>query len=623
MNILITTSIFLAAILAAFVVTLICKPQRAKMIIIFSFVIAIIGGLATYGYAYLISYDNLLLSMIKTLFAIIRMFLGEESYSDMADVPGGTESVFQFIFWTIHVLALFAAAGTAITVFGTGMMRRLRIRFKRTGDLSVIFGVRDETLDFGRKLNEQGQDQIVYVTDNPGNNADDIIESMNCVLRTDSNAILGTCRFLKSLGMVSRKKRLHVYALSADSAENQTFADHILKSLKALNIAPKLTALTILGAENETDNPFQVTKEVYGYGNAIVLNETEMAARLLMLKYPPHDCISFDTDGKATEDFHCLIIGFGSIGQAVLKQLVQNGQFDGSRFKATIFAPNYEQVIGKLWFECEQMFSHYDISFFSQDARSIKMYDFLSRNLASLKYIVICTGDDSLNTEISEQLLHFLTLNDASTRLYQCSKRRIGHHISPNMIESHDIYTPSILCSDRIDQMAMLLNQAYCAGNGLSMEENWFNCDYFSRMSSRASADFSSAFLKASGATKQQLILGNWNLSDTMLESLAKTEHERWCAFHYSMGFRTMTDDIYQKRCEAYLKEVKEQGSSRIRLGKDLKQRLHACLIDWDALDELSQKENAVTGKHVNYKQMDRNNVLMLPALLKSANKEN
>ena len=67
---------------------------------------------------------------------------------------------------------------------------------------------------------------------------------------------------------------------------------------------------------------------------------------------------------------------------------------------------------------------------------------------------------------------------------------------------------------------------------------------------------------------------------------------------------------------------MKENGSSKFRIGKDLDARIHACLIDWDSLDELSVRENAVTGKKLDYKQMDKNNVLTLDQLLKAAEKE-
>ena len=44
----------------------------------------------------------------------------------------------------------------------------------------------------------------------------------------------------------------------------------------------------------------------------------------------------------------------------------------------------------------------------------------------------------------------------------------------------------------------------------------------------------------------------------------------------------------------------------------------HNCLIAWEDLDALSEKENAVTGGGVDYKQYDINNVLAIPKLLQA-----
>ena len=40
--------------------------------------------------------------------------------------------------------------------------------------------------------------------------------------------------------------------------------------------------------------------------------------------------------------------------------------------------------------------------------------------------------------------------------------------------------------------------------------------------------------------------------------------------------------------------------------------------MPWDALDALSERETALTGRKVDYKQMDINNVLTLPRLLRA-----
>ena len=137
-------------------------------------------------------------------------------------------------------------------------------------------------------------------------------------------------------------------------------------------------------------------------------------------------------------------------------------------------------------------------------------------------------------------------------------------------------------------------------------------------MSSRASADFAPAFLLMAGLVADTIPEENW-CSPQQLENMAITEHARWNAFHFCMGFRNMTEEEYAERCRIYKEEKAKNPASRYRIGKDMAKRLHSCLIPWEELDDLSAKENAVTGGNVDYKQMDRNNVLTLPALLKSA----
>ena len=45
---------------------------------------------------------------------------------------------------------------------------------------------------------------------------------------------------------------------------------------------------------------------------------------------------------------------------------------------------------------------------------------------------------------------------------------------------------------------------------------------------------------------------------------------------------------------------------------KDTKAKLHACIIPWEDLDALSERESRAKGTPVDYKQMDRDNVLAI-----------
>ena len=112
-----------------------------------------------------------------------------------------------------------------------------------------------------------------------------------------------------------------------------------------------------------------------------------------------------------------------------------------------------------------------------------------------------------------------------------------------------------------------------------------------------------------------------WNLPENVLENLGQSEHLRWCAFHYCMGYRSMSEKAFDERAALY-REKAADGPVSFKIGKDTGNRLHACLIGWDELDDLAEREAAVTGVRKDYKKMDIDNVLMIPELLREASHE-
>jgi len=194
-----------------------------------------------------------------------------------------------------------------------------------------------------------------------------------------------------------------------------------------------------------------------------------------------------------------------------------------------------------------------------------------------------------------------------------CSSRGVSHLSAGEHIVSHRIYVPELLCSDRMDRMAMILNQSYQRSG--DMRENWRNCSYFDRMSSRAAADFYDALLYSAGVTREEALV-RWDPRGELLENLAATEHLRWNAFHYCMGFRPMTDQEFRERAAIYLDKKAKNPNTDYRITKDMNKRIHACMLPWEALDDYSEKENAITGGNKDYAESDRSNVRDLSKVL-------
>lgn len=605
--------IFTVAIYLALFAHVAFSPKISRRLIAAAAGVVVVVGLVFYGACFASLGEHVLLSTLKTCHAVFSLFLGENSADAIENSPLLAILPVEIIFHGLNFLGIFATAGAAISAIGAKFLRSIRLLVQTRKPVAVIHPLTPNTLEFARELMEQHNSVVVFADENPDSSCTETAAELGCVVRSDSGAVDANAQFLGSIG-IRGKRKVCLYALSADRFANRDYAGNFLEALRQRHISMEQTSLTIFAEEDETENSFSGGD--YSYGSVLCVNEEYMAARMLLKKAPLYETMTFDENGRATRDFHALVVGSGNVGQAVIKQLVMNGQFAGSHFRLTVFDPEFDAITGRMRYECENLFQEYDIRVEAADARSDRMFRFLSEAWQDLNYVVVCTGSDDSNREICRQLLHFFSLHRSALPLYICSSRGL-QRISSQGAERWGIFTADVLCTDQMDRRAMLLNQAYCEGNGKNARENWAVCDYFSRMSSRASADFAPAFLKMAGLSADTVPEGDW-MTPAQLENMAISEHERWCAFHYCMGFRAMTREEFDTRCRIYLEEKAKDPKTRYRIGKDLTARVHCCLIPWEALDDLSERENAVTGKNTDYKQMDRNNVLMLPQLLRT-----
>lgn len=613
---LLTLILFLTMILV-----LAAKPRYAGRITSTFIVLAGLGGLFFYGYGFAVTIDNFWLATIRSLLAVCGMYVGKMDLGSISAAPLMQHYQMQLLFWIVHLLALYATASAAITTVGAEALRKLRLWLARRGALHLIYGVSDETLDLGRQILKQKQGSVVFVDAKADPAAAAAIARDGCVLRTDESANQADAAFLKAVGACRKNRCIHLYAMDHIASDSLHFAQRLLKTLKEKDIPPKQTSLVIRAHENSDAAALQVLGDQYGYGSVTVIQEASLAARTLIQNYPPCDFIEFDENGKASADFEALIIGFGQMGQSVLRHLVMNGQFEGSRFRAAVYAPDCNAVKGYFSQRCTQVLQRYDISFHPFDARSEELYHYISQRGNKLKYITICTGKETTNLEIAEDLADFLQNLGLNIPIFQCSRRGVQHFNAPDQAgKLFGLYRPEVLSMKKMDEMAMLVNSHYQANSEKTPWEHWLHCDYFSRMSCRATADFIPAMLRMAGVTENQVEETGWSLTEEQLEIMGRAEHLRWCAFHYCMGFSPMTSKEYDSREALYLRQI-AAGEKPLRVGKNMQGYTHACLIDWDALDALSLRESRLTGKPVDYKAMDKENVLLIPELIRARRK--
>ena len=610
-----------AALFLAMVLNLAMKPKYSARLTTACMITALLGGLAIYGVGFAQRTGSLLLTMIRTPFAVTRMFVGVNELSSIEGttlVSGRAGLVF---FWLIHLLGFYSMASAALITIGAEALRQLRLMLSRRGELTLIFGIHERSIALGQECLEKNGGAVILMAESvPGAT---ITEVNNLGMSVLSGAAAVNCedRALRPLRIGKRK--VSVFALDEQEDSNLFFALRLKDALQRFGAAPENTRLTLPGAEEIITSMLQVSPEQYGFGYVQVYDAPALTARALLRTCPPWDFMRFGPDGRALEDFECAVVGFGRRGQAVLKQLVMNGQFVGSSFRATVFSPNYEDESGYLFQDCPELLKKYEIRCVPADGRSAVFYRYLEEHLSTLKLIAVCTGSEATDREISDDLMLFLQRHDAEQIcVVRCGKQAVRYQQAVGSpIVSTGVFTLDSLSAERADREAILLNAGYDSSEGSDWEK-WVKCSSFGKMSSRASADFAPAMIKASGAGEEEVLAEGWQPDEAMQQVLGQMEHLRWCAFHYAMGYRPMSRERWEADA-AQIRRCREAGiPCSIRLGKDTRARLHACLIPWEELDALSEREKEVTGRQVQYKQMDINNVLALPRILKASRDE-
>ena len=616
----ITAVVLSTAIMLAVIMNMTLKPERLGRLTTVFLVIAVLGGLIYYGAGYMELTGDLLMTAVRTPVFVLRMFLGVNEMPAIAGSRLISTRLGQFGFWMVHLFAFFSVASAAINSIGAEAVRQLRFLLSHRGDLTLIYGVNEQSIALGKECLKAGDSAVVFFADSA---SESLVRDLNYAgmsVMAGINAVSCDDRTMRRLHIGSRK--LTVYALDAAEDKDLFFALRLKEALEKRKIPPEKTRITLPGVEDIVASMLQVSETGYGFGYVNVFDPAMLVARALIRMCPPWESVRFAPDGRAEENYSCVIVGFGSLGQAVLKQLVMNGQFAGSTFHAAVFSTNFEREAGYLMADSPELMEHYNIQSFEADARSFEFYDFVARHLSSIKLIALCTGEEDTNREISDNLMLFLKRHRAENIcVVRCGALGVRYQESiGSPILTSNVYTLPFLSAEDADRSAILLNASY-DGSDRSDWEKWVACDSFSKMSSRASADFTPAFIRASGSSREEMLAGKWEPSKEMLRNLGETEHLRWNAFHFCSGYRPMSREEFDDNARALARCRAEGVPCSIKIAKNQERRLHACLIPWDELDELSERENRLTGRSIDYKQTDINNVLTLPKLLQAEEK--
>ncbi|MBO5867534.1 MAG: hypothetical protein J6Q54_01340 [Oscillospiraceae bacterium] len=592
----------------------VAKPKWTNIITFIFGCIAFVFGCSIHVHVFLQeNSDNVFFVGIRAFLSTCSMFLGENNYNDVqSGLPVNTWC--HALFWITYGYAIFTTISAVFTTLGKQLLQKLRLWLGLHKRICLVYGINGNTMKLGQEMAKQKGSLLVYVAEQAEPADKEAIEELGGLVRTDDQALEGTESFLKSIGC-NKNRHITLYALMEDPSVNFHYAERLLASLKAKDISCTNTHLVIRAHEQSAMEKLQVKGKKYGYGYVAAFDGASLAARMLTREYPPCNYLDFDEDGKAKENFEVLIVGFGQVGQAVLKNLIMFGQFEGSQFRATVFAPDCLEASGSFSRQFDALQQQYHIELIPGNAKSGALYDFLKKQGKRLKYVAICAGSEKMNQELVEDVATYCRWLQLDMPVFTCSQRSVKFWKDGFVESGHSLYQVELLSAEKLDRRAMLLNAQYENNPDKTPEELWMDCPFFSRQSNRAAADYFQTYLKATDKTAEEVCTNGWKLTEKQKEVMGRHEHLRWWAFHACMGYRVMDKKTIDVRGQEFL------AGKLKRITKDDVLQLHACMVPWEELPQVAQWEGAYTGKVKDYQIMDVNNVMMVPDLLRQEEK--
>mgnify|MGYP002625876858 CR=1 FL=1 len=608
--------------------------KKRKYII--SIIIAIVG-LVIYSYAYycLGNKDilSLFISLIKSVSAIFKMFAGDSLLSDveMQKVFAQNSLVISTIYYLIHILAFTITISTIILATCKRYVYKLYKKIKLLNpkeNIYVFYKYNEITKKLLSQLSKNKRKNTIIILDNE--KVDHIEVVFNDLIGDKSYLILNEsiANELHKIftNELYKHKRIKLFALNDDIYENYIFVKKMYETIhKKTHNSITLTILS--------DDQIDLTKlqENNGFDYVRSFNKKDIIARSLVKEYSPCNYVEFeDCKAKDNESFNCLIIGFGELGQKILKRLFAYGQFVNCKFNCDIIDENYDNVCAE--FESEFDFvlddlisknysfitDNVNIRHSSINARSKVFYEFITKNVKNIDYIVVSTSSNKTNNEIVKNLLYLKNkFDNIDYDVFDCLDDRI--YVYQHGLERIELNIFNHILDDSIDMPGKLINYAYTLSNSEDISKignidyampeiygKWNRCNSYSKNSSINAAEFYQTIIKVIGKEEScnynEIIDYISNLSKKQKNYLGQLEHNRWSAFMLLEGYRYMDYD-------------NNFGH------KNDKKKLHACLIPYEKLDDLDKIEEKTTGKNPNYKEKDIKNVIMAIRIAELINK--
>jgi hypothetical protein len=367
--------------------------------------VVFVCGLTIYmiGYYDTGTKEQMVTLLARSIVSSIRMFF---SFSDITDVRQSmlNNQYFMLAFSVTNLLALMMSSIVIIQMFWQRISSYLKYRFGMSKNESYIFfEINDASIALARSIKEKKEKAyVLFIVSKNRNKEHD--ENNREIGADDGGLIIVEKEYtmdssLEEMGVsriLNRSKECYMFFLTNDETFNLKLSSKIKDGIGQKGQEVNLYVMyTSVQDEKNFMKLAKVEKNNWVTVKSHYFNSAELTSMDLIVKYPPVKYIEIDIQkAVAKEDFNVMIIGFGEIGQHVLRYLIEQGQFVGSTFHAIVIDENMDAKEGIFQMRYPGL-TNYKIGYVSLKIDSKEYVEYLKKHIMDVKYVVVALGSDS------------------------------------------------------------------------------------------------------------------------------------------------------------------------------------------------------------------------------------
>ncbi len=579
------------------------------------FVIILVGGVVLYYPAYLleaIPNEETFRVFLRSFQSAWMTIILEPNY---AVVEKFIEN--PYYYWTFNILNVFCIlflSLATVSIFARKFFSWLQLALNMYKKTYIFAQITEQALILARDiLAKNPKSNVIFIgdADTESSVVNEITQNKMIYLEQKANkkSILHS-----SLLKINYTLNItNIFFMSPSEDENIFSTFSFVESLSEKLVKSSKEQIHLF-VKIESDNLQQVFEEQFNKkGKNIeysVFSEGELIAFDLIQKYPATDYIAINTEKCiATENYEVLFLGFGRNGISMLRRIIEQSQFVGSNFKATVVDSALDDIEGSFLTTYPAIKENYSLSFIAESVTSTHFFDSLKKESKSLKQIIISLGNDEFNVKTAIEVFTFLQQINKETIdiLVVVNKPNQFTYLHDSTVynsirfigQQDIIYTEDIIVKEAISQKAKAVHTSYCKGK--TDVPKWSHLSYIKKTSNISVALHIKVKLALLGLSKNLDTFSSaedfkryLNEHKEKLENLAKTEKLRWNALYFTQGWQKW-----------YLEDIPKNNEN----GQDGIKKLHACLVSWEELAAVDKHFNQEVGTYQSY---DVNNILEL-----------